>query len=204
MLDVFRQVSLADRSMKEGKWIKSKLSGRELRGKTVGVIGAGGRIGAEVCRILKQGFGADVIGYDVVDISQRGAELGIKVTNHLEELLACSDIVTIHVPYLPTTHHFLDEKRISSMKKGSILINTSRGNIIDGSALLRALREKQLSGAGLDVFHNEPPAEDWEKELVSLPDGATVCTCHIGAQTIEAQNAASRIAAELLTKALRS
>jgi D-3-phosphoglycerate dehydrogenase len=203
MLDVLRQTSLADRNMKDGKWIKSKLVGRELRGKTVGIIGAGGRIGAEVSRILKVGFGADVIGYDVVDIKQRGAELGIRVAHDLDELLACSDIVTIHIPYSPATHHFLDEKRIAAMKKGSVLINTSRGDVVDGAALLKALKEKQLSGAGLDVFHNEPPVEDWEKELVSLPDGATVCTCHIGAQTVEAQNAASRMAAELLIKALK-
>ncbi len=102
----------------------------------------------------------------VVDIKQRGAELGIKVAHDLDELLACSDIVTIHIPYSPATHHFLDEKRIAAMKKGSVLINTSRGDVIDGAALLKALKEKQLSGAGLDVFHNEPPVEDWEKEFV--------------------------------------
>jgi D-3-phosphoglycerate dehydrogenase len=202
MLNVLRQVSLADRNMKEGKWIKSKLVGRELKGKTVGVIGIGGRIGGEVARILSAGFGASILGYDIVDVRQRAADLKIRVVEDLNDLLSRSDIVTVHVTYSPSTHHLLDEKRIDSMKKGSILINTSRGDIVDGHALLRALKKKHLSGAGLDVFHNEPPQEEWEKELVTLPDGVTVCTSHVGAQTTEAQNTASIMAAEVLIKAL--
>lgn len=202
MLDVLRQVSLADRNMKGGKWIKSQLIGRELREKTVGVIGAGGRIGGEVARILKEGFKASVIGYDIADISQRAAELGIDLTRDLDDLLARSDIVTIHVPHSRATHHLISQKKIDLMKRGSILINTSRGDVVDGQALLKALKEKHLSGAGLDVFHNEPPREDWEKELTSLPDGVTVCTCHVGAQTVEAQRAASVMASEALIKVL--
>jgi len=202
MLDVLRQISFADRNMKEGKWIKSRLVGRELKGKTVGVIGAGGRIGGEVARILRTGFGANIIGYDIVDISQRAAELGMELARDLNDLLARSDIVTVHVPYSQATHHLLDEKRIAAMKRGSIIINTSRGDIVDGQALLKALKEKHLSGAGLDVFHTEPPREDWEKELISLPDGVTVCTCHIGAQTAEGQKTASMMASEALIKLL--
>ena len=202
MLNALRQVSLADRSMKEGKWIKSKLIGQELKGKTVGVIGIGGRIGGEVARILSAGFRASVLGYDIVDVRQRAADLKVTIIEDLDDLLARSDIVTVHVTYSPSTHHLLNEKRIAAMKKGSVLINTSRGDIVDGHALLKALKEKHLSGAGLDVFHNEPPQEEWEKELVTLPDGVTVCTCHIGAQTTEAQNTASIMAAEVLIKAL--
>ena len=202
MLDVLRQISLADRNMKEGKWVKSKLLGRELKGKTVGVIGIGGRIGGEVARILSTGFGANILGYDIVDVRQRAADLKIRVAENLNDLLARSDIVTVHVTYSSSTHHLLDEKKIDSMKKGSILINTSRGDIVDGRALLGALRRKHLSGAGLDVFHNEPPEEVWEKELVTLPDGVTVCTSHIGAQTAEAQNTASMMAAEAVINTL--
>jgi len=203
MLDVLRQVSFADRNMKNGKWVKSRLMGRELRGKTVGVIGAGGRIGSEVVRILKTGFGANVIGYDITDISSRAALLGMQLAKDLDDLLTSCDIVTIHVPYSEATHYLLNAERIGKMKKGSILINTSRGDIVDGQALLKTLAEEHLSGAGLDVFHNEPPKEEWEKELVSLPDGITVCTCHIGAQTIESQRTASVIAAEALIKILK-
>jgi len=203
MLDVLRQISFADRNIKDGKWIKSRMMGRELRGKTVGVIGAGGRIGSEVARILKAGFRANVVGYDITDISGRAAELGIQLAKDLDDLLASCDIVTIHVPYSEATHHLLNAKRIAKMRKDSILINTSRGDIVDGRALLKALKERHISGAGLDVFHNEPPEEEWEKELVSLPDGVTVCTCHIGAQTIESQRTASEMAADALIKILK-
>jgi len=203
MLDVLRQISLADRNMKDGKWIKSRMMGRELRGKTVGVIGAGGRIGSEVARILKTGFGANVVGYDITDISGRVAELGMHLAKDLDDLLVSCDIATIHVPYSEATHHLLNAEKMAKMKKGSILINTSRGDIVDGQALLKILKEKHLSGAGLDVFHSEPPKEEWEKELVSLPDGITVCTCHIGAQTIESQRTASVMAAEALIKILK-
>src|SRR5207247_10201704 len=102
-----------------------------------------------------------------------------------------SDIVTIHVPYSPQTHHLLNEARLRMMRKGSHLINTSRGDIVEGAALLRLLKEGHLAGAGLDVFHMEPPADDWEKELVNLPDGTTVGTCHIGAGTLLGQYTAS-------------
>jgi len=203
MLDVLRQISFADRNMKEGKWIKSRLIGRELRGKTVGVIGAGGRIGSEVARILKTGFGANVVAYDIVDISRNATALGMQLAKDLDDLLACSDVVTVHVPYSEATHHLLDGRKIAAMKRGSILINTSRGDVVDGQALLRALKEKHLSGVGLDVFHSEPPKEDWEKELVSLQDGVVVCTCHIGAQTIEGQRTASVMASEALVKLLK-
>lgn len=204
MLAVLRQISLADRSMKEGKWIKSKLVGSELKEKTVGVVGVGGRIGGEVARILKAGFKANVIGYDIVDPGPRLTDLGVELVKNLDELLVRSDIVTVHVAYSAPTHHLLNGKRIATMKKGAILINTARGDIVDGEAMLKALKEGHLSGAGLDVFHNEPPQEDWEKQLVALGDGVTVCTCHIGAQTGEAQKAAGIMAAEAVIKSLKT
>ncbi len=204
ILAVLRQISLADRSMKEGKWIKSKLIGSELREKIVGVIGVGGRIGSEAGRILKAGFKAEVVGYDVVDPGPQLRGLGVELVKNMDELLGRSDIVTVHVPYSATTHHLLNDKRIAEMKKGAILINTARGDLIDGEALLIALKEGHLSGAGLDVFHNEPPQADWEKQLVSLGDGVTVCTCHIGSQTEEAQKAAGTMAAEAVIKALKA
>ena len=202
MLCLLRKISFADRSMKEGRWIKSQLMGEELQSKKIGVIGRAGRIGNEVSRILTVGFQAYVLGYDV--IRPRGVPgLSYEITDSIEDLLQRCDIVTIHVPYSPQTHYLLNEARLRMMRKGSCLVNTSRGDIVEGPALLRLLKEGHLGGAALDVFHLEPPVDEWEKELVNLPDGTTVVTCHIGAETQQAQKRASieiaeRIRAEVL------
>ncbi len=190
MLCLLRKIAFADRSMKEGLWIKNQLMGEELQSKKIGIIGRAGRIGNEVSRILTVGFQADVLGYDV--IRPRGVPgLSFEITDSVEDLLRRCDIVTIHVPYSPQTHHLLNEARLRIMRKGSYLVNTSRGDIIEGPALLKLLKEGHLAGAGLDVFHLEPPADEWEKELVGLPKGTTVVTCHIGAETRQAQRRAS-------------
>lgn len=203
MLSLLRSIPFADRSMKEGRWIKNRLMGEELQSKRIGVIGRAGRIGNEVSRILTVGFQAEVLGYDV--IRPRGVPgLSYEITDSIDDLLRRSDIVTIHVPYSPQTHHLLNEARLRMMRKGSHLINTSRGDIVEGPALLRVLKEGHLAGAGLDVFHMEPPADEWEKELVNLPDGTTVVTCHIGAETRQAQKRASiEIAERIKTEAVR-
>jgi D-3-phosphoglycerate dehydrogenase / 2-oxoglutarate reductase len=186
ILSLLRKIPLADQEMKAGRWIKNQLMGEELQGKKVGVIGRAGRIGNEVSRILTVGFQAEVLGYDVV--KPRGVPgLSYEFTDSIEELLQKSEIVTIHVPYTPQTHHLLDGKRLAMMRRGSYLINTSRGDIVDGPSLLALLRQGQLAGVGLDVFHLEPPADEWEKAMISLPNGVTVATCHIGAQTAQAQ-----------------
>jgi len=187
MMSMLRQIPMADQAMKQAQWTKGQLMGRELRGKTLGVVGVGGRIGAEVARIARHGFGMDVIGYDVVDVRDKASQVGFEVSTKLEDLLEKSDMVTVHVPYLPSTHHLIDDVRIRRMKPGSILINTSRGDVVDGKALLEAIKEGRIAGAGLDVFHDEPPKEDWERELAALQNGRSVCTPHIGAQTHECQ-----------------
>ncbi|HVH16102.1 MAG TPA: hydroxyacid dehydrogenase [Candidatus Angelobacter sp.] len=203
MLSLLRKVSFADRSMKRGQWIKNQLMGEELQSKKVGIIGRAGRIGNEVSRILTVGFQADVLGYDV--IRPRGVPgLSYEITDSIEDLLQKCDIVTVHVPYSPRTHYLLSEARLRMMRKGSYLINTSRGDIVDGPALLKLLKEGHLGGAGLDVFHLEPPVDEWEKELVNLPNGATVVTCHIGAETRQAQKRASiEIAERIKVEAAR-
>jgi len=202
MLCLLRKIPFADHSMKEGRWIKSQLMGEELQSKKIGIIGRAGRIGNEVSRILTVGFQAYVLGYDV--IRPRGVPgLSYEITDSIEDLLQRCDIVTIHVPYSPQTHYLLNDARLRMMRKGSYLVNTSRGDIVEGSALLRLLKEGQIGGAGLDVFHLEPPVDEWERELVNLPNGTTVVTCHIGAETRQAQKRASieiaeRIRAEVL------
>lgn len=198
MLAVLRKISFADRAMKEGRWAKNELMGSELRSKTVGVVGAGGRIGLDVARIAVQGFGAKAAGYDIIDLSEKARQVGFRPFNQLPDLLRESDIISIHVPYLPSTHHLIDQRAIDSMKNGAILINTSRGDLVDGQSLLTGLKSGKIAGAGLDVFHKEPPMDDWEKELVILPN--VVCTSHIGAQTAECQRLESTIVAEELIR----
>ena len=203
MLSLLRKIPFADREMKSGRWIKSRLMGEELQSKKVGIIGRAGRVGNEVARILTVGFQAEVVGYDV--IPPRGVPgLSFELSNSVEDLLQRSDIVTVHVPYTKETHHLLNEPRLRMMKRGSYLINTSRGDIVDGTALLSLLRSGHLAGAGLDVYHIEPPADEWEKALVELPDGVTVTTCHIGAQTLEAQRRESvELANRIITESAK-
>lgn len=201
MLSLLRKIPLADREMKTGHWIKNQLMGEELQGKKVGVIGRAGRIGNEVARILTVGFQVDVLGYDV--IKPRGvAGVTYEFADSIEDLLRETDIVTIHVPYAPETHGLLGAERLKLMKRGSYLINTSRGDIVHGPTVLELLKSGRLAGAGLDVFHLEPPVDEWEKALVSMPNGVTVTTCHIGAQTLQAQRKESlELAQRLINEA---
>lgn len=201
ILAVLRKISRADGAMKGGKWIKGELMGSELKSKTLGVVGAAGRIGFEVARIASHGFGSNVIGYDVIDMAEKSREAGFRAVTELTGLLKEADIVTIHVPYMPATHHLINENAIRNMKEGAILINPSRGDVIDGQAVLAALKSGKLGGAGLDVFHKEPPVDNWEKELTSLPN--VVCTPHIGAQTVECQRLESTMVAEQLIRILQ-
>src|SRR6266699_255197 len=204
MLCLLRKIPFADHSMKEGRWIKNQLIGEELQSKRIGIIGRAGRIGNEVSRILTVGFQANVLGYDV--IRPRGVPgLSYEITDSMEDLLRRCDIVTIHVPYSPQTHHLLNEARLRIMRKGSYLLNTSRGDIVEGQALLRLLKEGHIAGAGLDVFHLEPPTDQWEREMVGLPNGTTIVTCHIGAETRQAQKRASiEIAERIKIEAVRA
>jgi len=202
MMSLLRQIPMADQAMKQAQWTKAQLMGLELRGKTLGVVGVGGRIGAEVARIARHGFGMNVIGYDVVDVRDKASQVGFEVSTKLEDLLEKSDMVTVHVPYLPSTHHLIDEAQIRRMKPGSILINTSRGDVVDGKALLEAVKEGRIAGAGLDVFHDEPPKEDWERDLAALQNGRSVCTPHIGAQTHECQRLESVTVAQEIIRLL--
>jgi D-lactate dehydrogenase len=128
------------------------LLGRDLFGKTIGVIGTG-HIGQYALRIAK-GFSMNVIAYDAFPKDELQEQLGFSYTS-LEDLLQQSDIITIHAPYLPATHHLLNSERIASMKKGAILVNTARGEIVDTGALVEALTNGQLGGAVIDVVEGE-------------------------------------------------
>src|SRR3989442_2600191 len=204
MLCLLRKIPFADHSMKEGRWIKNQLMGEELQSKRIGIIGRAGRIGTEVSRILTGGFQANVLGYDV--IRPRGVPgLSYEITDSMEDLLRRCDIVSVHVPYSPQTHYLLNEARLRMMRKGSFIVNTSRGDIVEGQALLRLLKEGHIAGAGLDVFHLEPPTDEGEREMVGLPNAITVVTCHVRAETRQAQKRASlQIAETIKIEALRA
>jgi D-3-phosphoglycerate dehydrogenase len=199
MISLTRNVLYADRTMKEGKWIKKELKVPQLKGKILGLIGLG-NIGLKVARIAK------ALGMKII-ITKRTMPPH-ELLNELEaeyfpirefsNFLRKDDIITIHAPLTPQTHHMIGAKEIRNMKDGAFLINTSRGEIVDETALFEALRSGKLGGAALDVFENEPPTF---VELMRLPN--VVCTPHIGGQTLESQRAISITLAKKLVKLLK-
>ncbi len=129
------------------------LRGIDLKGKTLGVIGTG-NIGRHVISIAK-GFGMAVVAYDVYPDFEFSQKAGFRYVDNLDDLLQASDIVTLHVPYLPQTHHLINKSNIFKTKKGVLLINTSRGAVIETEAIIEALKKDHLGGAGLDVLEEE-------------------------------------------------
>lgn len=191
MLSVVRDIPRADASMKAGKWLKKEFEGGELYKKTLGVIGFG-RIGVAVANRAKA-FDMEVLGYDPLipadEIQKRG---GIAVS--FDELLAKSDVITMHIPLTPESRGMLNAAAFAKMKDGVRIICAARGGVIDEEALLQALESGKVAAAGLDVFVAEPPGLT---PLVSHPH--VICTPHIGAQTGEAQGrAANDIATEIV------
>lgn len=194
MLALARRIAYADHAMKEKRWVKWELRGTELRGKRLGIVGLG-RIGSEVARLAKA-FGMEIIAFSKKYDPRVVEELEIKLVE-LDELLKTSDFVSLHVPLTPETHHMIGERELRMMKPTAFLINTARGAVVDSKALLRALEEEWIAGAGLDVFEEEPPT-DWR--LVQHPK--VVATPHIGAQTEEARRRNAEMAAEIVIREL--
>lgn len=195
ILALARRIPSADSSMKEGKWLKGGLKGWQLKGKTIGLIGLG-NVGLRVARLAKA-FGMKILFTKRTppspDILQ---ELEAEFVS-LEELLRRSDIISLHVPLTNETRGMIGTREIGLMKGGAILVNTSRGAIVDEEALLEALRSGRLGGAALDVYAVEPPRD---LRLIQLSN--VICTPHIGAQTEEAQVEASRLVAEKIIQYL--
>lgn len=194
LLALLRKLPQADSSMKQGIWEKKAFMGKELAGKTLGIIGMG-RIGARVAEIA-QVFHATVIGYDPYldppTITQRFAS---PVT--LDELFTRADLISLHLPLTESTVNLLDEQAFTTMKDGVCLVCTARGGIINEEALLNNLRNGKVAGAALDVFNSEP-SENFD--LINNPN--LIATPHIGAQTHEAQTRAAQDIAEELLNAL--
>ena len=197
MISLARGIVKADHSMKQGRWIKNELMGIELRGKYLGIVGMG-KIGTRVAR-LARALGMNIIAYDVVRIDPMLVRELSMVVSDLETLLRSSDFVTLHVPLNESTRYMIDENRLAMMKSTAYIINTSRGSVIDEKALLKALRDRSIAGAALDVFEVEPPTD---QELIALDN--VICTPHIGAQTREAQELAANIIAEKVIHFVKS
>ncbi len=178
-LALVRHVPAADASMKTGRWEKSKFTGDELSGRTLGLIGFG-RIGREVA-LRARAFDMTVITADPF-LSPEAAESGGASLVTLDDLLARADLISLHAPSTPETRQIINRDTLARTKKGARLINTARGELIDTAALVEALASGQLAGAAIDVFDVEPTADH---TLQSLPQ--VIATPHIAASTREGQ-----------------
>ncbi|HXO40226.1 MAG TPA: hydroxyacid dehydrogenase, partial [Thermoanaerobaculia bacterium] len=187
LLAVARRVPEADASTKAGGWNR-KLTGVELQGKTLGVIGFG-RIGQRVAK-RAHGFEMKVVTHDPFLDPAAARRLEVEMLP-LDDLLRRSHAITVHTPLTEQTRHLLDAQRLALLPRGALVINCGRGGVIDEQALLAALESGAVGGAGLDVFAEEPPSD---LRLVRHP--RVVATPHLGAQTREAQERTSTETAE--------
>jgi len=179
----------------QGGWLKSAKNSHETRGKTLGIVGYGS-IGAQLS-VLAESLGLDVLYYDVVTKLAMG---NARQVGSLEELLARADVVSLHVPDLPSTRWMIGAEQIALMKQGGILINASRGSVVDIEALADALKSDKLLGAAIDVFPVEPKGadEEFSSPLRGLEN--VILTPHIGGSTLEAQqNIGIEVAEKLVT-----
>ncbi len=179
LLSLARWVPQADASVKRGEWTRSKFVGTEIRGKTLGVIGLG-NVGSEVAK-RAHGLEMEVIAYDPVVSAERAELFNVELVS-LNDLLARSDFVTVHVPLVDANRNLLGAPELALMKASARLVNTARGGIVNEAALLDALTTGRLAAAASDVFETEPPGDH---PLLALPN--FVATPHIGASTVEAQ-----------------
>ena len=192
MFALARRISAADASMKHGRWARTTFVGLELTGKTLGLVGLG-RVGSEVA---KRALGLDmrVLVFDPYVPDDHARRLGLEPAE-LDSLLGQTDIVSLHVPLTEATRGLINAERIKKMRRGAFLVNCARGGLVDEAALLRALDDGHLSGAGIDVFSSEPVNPD--DPLPKHPK--VVATPHLGASTVEAQvNVAAQVASEVL------
>ena len=197
ILSCLRKIPDAGRAIKAGDWRRDALVGRELRGKTLGIVGLG-RIGGRVARV-GAAFGMKVIAFDPYIEPEDFAKCEATRVS-FEELLRLADVISFHVPATPETHHMLTRMHLESMHNPALLVNSSRGSVVAERDLIEALNMGWIAGAGLDVFEIEPLPR--QSGLMKFPN--VVLTPHLGATTQEAFAAASREAAEKLLAYVRS
>jgi phosphoglycerate dehydrogenase-like enzyme len=195
MLAAIRKITLADKHIREGEFDYRPFGGRELAGKTLGLIGTGA-IGCRVAEIART-FKMKVIGHDKYPNQKRAREIGFRCVD-LNTLLKQSDVVSIHVTLNSDTIKLIGKKEIALMKKGAVIINTSQGKVVDERAMFQALKSGKLCCAGLDVLEEEPPKK--KNPLFTLDN--TVLSPHIGFNTIEAEARCSDICVDNVVKFL--
>jgi len=198
LLACARRVVEGDRLLREGGfvgWSPLAMRGHAVYGKTLGIVGAG-RIGWRVARTLKRGFECDVLVHSRRAHPDWERELGARFVP-LAELLERADFVSLHCPSSPETHHLIDAAALARMKPTAVLVNTSRGNVVDEAALVAALQSNQIAAAGLDVYEREPalaPGLARCENAVLLP--------HVGSATYEAREGMGRLAVDAIAAVL--
>lgn len=195
VLSMVRGVPAADASVRAGRWERSRFKGAELRGRTLGLVGAG-RIGGEVAKRCRA-FGMSVVAYDPYLTDDRAAELHLERAE-LDEVVSRADVLSLHVPLTETTRGMIGSEALAAMKAGAFVVNVSRGGVVDEAALCEALASGHIAGAALDVFESEPLADD--SPLREAPN--LVLTPHLGASTAEAQELVATEIAEAVRAAL--
>lgn len=195
---VAQNIPQADKYTRQGMftcWGPMLFLGTDIRNKTIGIVGLG-RIGLEMVKRLKDGFGVNFIYYDLKRNEPAEKEFGVQYVS-LEDLMKNSDFVSIHVPLTPETKHMIGDKELRLMKKTAYLINTSRGAVIDEAALVKVLQERLIQGAGLDVYENEPKLTEG---LVQLDN--VVLLPHIASASIGTRSKMSEMAATNIVEVL--
>ncbi len=174
LLAAAKNIVAGDRQLRAGNVARASLIGTELRGRTLGMLGYG-RIGRRVAEICCLGLKMPVLVYVPLVGARQALVEGVTFTEDLDAVFAQADVVTLHTPLTAATHHLVKERHLRLMKRGSLLINTSRGAVVDESALVRVLQDGHLAGAALDVFDPDPPSPD--NPLLHMPN--VVATPHI-------------------------
>ncbi|MBW3562491.1 MAG: phosphoglycerate dehydrogenase [Actinobacteria bacterium] len=195
ILALSRNIPQANAALKAGRWERSQWKGTELQGKVLGVVGLG-RIGVLVAQ-RASAFGMRLTAFDPYVAQDRAARMGVELVDDLDDLLAGSDYVTVHLPRNPETVGLIGARELDLMKPSARLVNVARGGIVDEAALADALRDGTIAGAALDVFDSEPATESPLFELDNV-----VVTPHLGASTQEAQDKAGLQVAEAVELAL--
>lgn len=198
IISLSRFICKSDRTMHCNQWLKNDFMGSELKGKKLGLLGFG-NVGREVAK-RAAAFEMKIGVYDIEPkVNELAKKLGYKVYPSIEELIKDSQIITLHIPATKETENMINEKRIKLMNKSTLIVNTARGSLVDEKAIIKALKNKEIGGAALDVFREEP-LKDME---LSGCDDNLILTPHIGSQTNETQTNASVMIAEKVTVFLK-